>query len=137
VYRSEILWPTTNQSQHFERIQHCVTEIPSHVQYQFHLTPLMAEGKTMVQKHSRFFFSLVHITYSGRFEITHYQIEFMNYSRLKCASPALNNSGPQTGAQHEYCILTLAPRRNTNLTFPHFSGIFRCNVSTPSSSQGF
>jgi hypothetical protein len=55
----------------------------------------------MFQKHSRFS-SLVHITYSGRFEITHYQIEVMNYSRLKCASPALNNSGLQK--QHEYCI---------------------------------
>jgi len=41
----------------------------------FHLTPLLAGGKTMVQKHLRFFFSLMHITYSGRFEITHYQIQ--------------------------------------------------------------
>ena len=103
----------------------------------FYLIPFLAGGKTMVQKHSCFFFSFVHITYSGRFEITHYQIEIMNYSRLKCASPALNNSGPQTGAQHEYCIWTLASRRNTNLTLLHdFSRIFRCNVSTPSSSRG-
>ena len=50
----------------------------------------------MVQKHSRFFFSLVHTMYSGRFVITHYQIEFMNYSHLKCASQPLNNSGPKT-----------------------------------------
>jgi hypothetical protein len=38
VYRSEIFWPTTNQTQHCERIQYCVTEIPSHVAVPFDTT---------------------------------------------------------------------------------------------------
>lgn len=94
--RSEILWHIYKPNSHFERIQYCVTGRNTIARaYSIWHHDWQEKKLYFISTHTSSF-SLVHITYSGSFEIIHYQIELFNYSHLKYASEPLNNYGPET-----------------------------------------